>query len=378
MNPSSTGPRIEDGVIVQDTTAPNYAVLRPLNPAAPGIFPVYGNLTDRFRNPANPFDPRTIHPDRTIAHVLATCAGYAYSDANTVSTVMARMGLAENNCRMIAEYVDAMFIMSTSFVVQSSDGTVVILCYRGTQPTSLINWLTDADVDPAKVRFAGSLGASGPYDVHAGFYRNVRATRYKITETLLRAKAGIAVTASSPEEMEARLKPMEVLYITGHSLGAAMAAIETVLARTERNYQASFDETFKATYTFGQPMIGSPELAAACNADQFLGTNVVRFIYQKDPVPHLPPRTTGRSANFGKEYQFDRGVWGMRSGHNAAKQMQVTGEFVVSGLGIIVRALPPLRKLPIEYQLYDHGPQQYIQALTPRGVPSEFGDYNYA
>lgn len=89
-------------------------------------------------------------------------------------------------------------------------------------------------------------------------------------------RRGIAVTASSPEAMEARLKPMEVLYITGHSLGAAMAAIETVLARTERNYQASFDETFKATYTFGQPMIGSPELAAACNADQFLGTNVVR------------------------------------------------------------------------------------------------------
>jgi hypothetical protein len=43
-------------------------------------------------------------------------------------------------------------------------------------------------------------------------------------------RRGIAVTASSPEAMEARLKPMEVLYITGHSLGAAMAAIETVLA----------------------------------------------------------------------------------------------------------------------------------------------------
>jgi hypothetical protein len=89
-------------------------------------------------------------------------------------------------------------------------------------------------------------------------------------------RRGIAVTASSPEAMEARLKPMEVLYITGHSLGAAMAAIEAVLARTGPNYQAAFDETLKATYTFGQPMIGSPELAAACNADQFLGTNVVR------------------------------------------------------------------------------------------------------
>jgi hypothetical protein len=31
----------------------------------------------------------------------------------------------------------------------------------------------------------------------------------------------------------------------------------------------------------------------------------------------------------------------------------------------------------MDYQPDDHGPQHYIAALTPQGVMTEFGDYNY-
>jgi hypothetical protein len=117
---------------------------------------------------------------------MATCAGYAYSTADTVAMIVARMGLEENRCRMIAEYVDAMFICSTSFVVQSSDGRVVLLSYRGTEPANGINWLTDADVHPDKVAIAFG-GAGGSFAVHEGFHRNVRATRYEVVTALLRA-----------------------------------------------------------------------------------------------------------------------------------------------------------------------------------------------
>ena len=368
------GLRYEDGVMVQDAVAPGLAKLRPLNPLKPGVFPVYGDLPNRLLKPAEPFGNGGTHPDRTVAHTLATCAGYAYSDAETVSTMMTRMGLENNRCRMIGEYVDAMFIMSTAFLVQSEDGRVVILAYRGTQPANVISWLTDADLYPTKVGF--EIGGTGPYDVHGGFYRNVRATRYKVTEALLRAKQGIPVTAP-PGETQAELKPMEALYVTGHSLGAAMAAIQSILLTTEPRQQENFGKAFRATYTFGQPMVGSPKLAAACNADPFLGTNVIRYVYQKDPVPHLPPHDTGKFANFGREYQFRENTWHAQKEDGQAGQMHYGLELVGAGLAFVARLLPELRGLPTEYQPDDHGPQHYIAALTPPGVVTEFGDYKY-
>src|SRR2546423_236952 len=112
-----------------EAIAPSIAELRPLKPHASATFPVYQDLVDVLVKPA-------AHPDPTVAHVLASCAGYAYSDAETVSMIMARMGLVDNRCVSIAESVDAMFICSTAHVVQSHDGRVVIVCYRGTQPAN--------------------------------------------------------------------------------------------------------------------------------------------------------------------------------------------------------------------------------------------------
>ncbi|MFD0331925.1 hypothetical protein ACFQZC_36615 [Streptacidiphilus monticola] len=71
------------------------AALRPLTPAAKGVFPVYHDLTERLIHPADPIQPGVTHPDRVVARTLATCAGYAYSDAGTVATMMARLGLEE-------------------------------------------------------------------------------------------------------------------------------------------------------------------------------------------------------------------------------------------------------------------------------------------
>jgi hypothetical protein len=106
----------------QETIGPSYADLTTMKTASPG-FPIYPDLTQLLLSLRK-------HPDEVVAHALATCAGYAYSDAETVATVMTRIGLEKNHCAMIARNVDAMFICSTAFLVQSKDGRVVILCYR--------------------------------------------------------------------------------------------------------------------------------------------------------------------------------------------------------------------------------------------------------
>lgn len=38
------------------------------------------------------------HPDDKVAHVMGTCAGYAYSDGQTVAMIMARCGDAWLHC----------------------------------------------------------------------------------------------------------------------------------------------------------------------------------------------------------------------------------------------------------------------------------------
>src|SRR4051794_2527005 len=248
------GARYEDGVLVQDSTAPPIASLRPVVAARAGLFPVYADLQDRLLAPSDPLvDGEPDGADRVIARTLAVCAGYAYSDAETVSTMMARMGLPRNRCRMIAMVNEAMFIVSTAFLVQSEDGRLVVLAYRGTEPLNFINWLTDADLSPTPVVLQrGNLlakeparTATEPLEVHGGFYRNARATRYKVMQALRQAAEGIPVTADGNERT---LQPMEALYITGHSLGAAMAAIATMLMKNTPEQNERFGTQLKATY----------------------------------------------------------------------------------------------------------------------------------
>src|ERR1700692_2456731 len=94
-----------------EAVAPSYEQLRPMKPMRTGTFPVYPDLPGALLAAA-------VHPDPTVAHVLATCAGYSYSDAKTVAMMMARLGLEDNRCLTVSESVDAMFICSTAFLVQ--------------------------------------------------------------------------------------------------------------------------------------------------------------------------------------------------------------------------------------------------------------------
>lgn len=343
---------------------PSYQRLRPLKPVRTEGFPVYQDLTDKLVSTAS-------HPNHECAHVLGTCAGYAYSDADTVGMIMARMGLEDNHCVMVAQYVDVMFICSTAFLIQSRDGRVLVICYRGTTATSLINWLTDFDVYPQKIPIAFN-DAPKTFDVHGGFYRNVRATRYEIINTVRRALEGQSIKggdkpASMPHSLEA-------LYVTGHSLGAAMASMMAVMLTTEGAYRP-IAEKLRAVYTFGQPMIGTPELAQACNADEFLRERVIRYIYGNDTGPQLPPTASGEFAHFGQEYQYrtrgETGEWYHNS--RPTKQLGNLAQLVTNPLTFFTRQIEITRHLRFGADIYDHLPHNYIAALTPDGVQTEFG-----
>jgi len=345
-------------MLISDQAAPSLAQLRPLKQLRTDTFPVYQHLADKLRS-------GTRHPDDTVAHVLAVAAGYAYARADTVATMMARMGLEDNGCRMIQELVDAMFICSTSFLVQSADGKVVLLAYRGTEPSNLVNWLTDADLYPEKVVIPATP-ASQPLEVHEGFYRNVRATRYEVVAALERALRGEPVGDFATQPPGA----MEALYITGHSLGGAMAALMAVMLVTDPAYE-TLGEKLRAVYTFGQPMIGSHGLARV--AGELLAGRAFRYVYCNDAVPHLPPRVSGDFAHFGAEYRFaGRRPWVAQV--PPAAQMGGVAGVVGTMAEFAATKVQAFRSIPFRFSLDDHMPNRYITALTPPGTPTEFGD----
>ncbi len=349
-------------MITGRAVAPKYGQLRPMKETTSATFPVYRDLVDKLANATN-------SPDRTVAHALGTCAGYAYSDHETVAMIMARMGLEDNRCLMVAESVDAMFICSTAFLVQSKCGRIVILCYRGTEPSNFINWLTDADVHPEKVSFPFPEQET-PAEIHGGFYRNVRATRYAVVTALQLALNGQSVMGNG-ETMKNRL---ERIYITGHSLGGAMAALMGVMLKMEPVYQP-IAERMGAIYTFGQPMIGNQIFARACAQHPFLGGNVFRYIFGHDIVPALPPTASGDFAHFGAEYGLDSNSRGSpKTNAKPTTQLSNLAELFGAPLEFLAQGIKALRNMPLQHSLYDHGPQHYVAALTPPNIRSEFGD----
>src|SRR5260370_12529795 len=155
-------------------------------------------------------------------------------------------------------------------------------------------------------------------------------------------------------------KPMTTLYLTGHSLGGAMAALMAVMLSVEPDYIERFAPMFKGASTFGAPMVGSPEFANACAANTFLHRNVVRYISTKDLVPHLPPSDSDAFQPFGREYRYDH-AWNETS-NKPIEPMGDLGGLIEAPLGFVASKFRRLRGLPFRYSLNHQRPQHYISA----------------
>lgn len=313
----------------RELTAPAYERLQPVKEAS---------LEALLAETPVPKDDE--RPNATVEHVLATLSAYAYSDRRTVSMIAARLGLDGCRCQRFTQDVDGMFIRSTAYLLLSKDGRVAILCYRGTEPTNLVNWLGDADVSPEELLLNGKRFA-----VHGGFFRNARATELQVVEALRRA-----------------IGKVEALYLTGHSLGGAMAAMMSAILTMEPQYE-DIARVFRGAYTYGQPMIGGSKLAGECNREA-LGGKIFRYIYRQDIIPRLPPWTAGDFAHFGREFRFDKG-WRDHSGDRRTQIWSGFWGLWVALLASFLSLFRWVRNIRLPYSIYHHGPQHYIKALPP-------------
>jgi hypothetical protein len=319
-------------------------------------FPLYSGLVDTL---VNAHQGEGGGGDAAVAHVLATCAGYAYADVGTVAMMMARTGLEANACVGISQTVDAMMIFSTAYLVQSRCGRVVVLCYRGTEPGSVGNWLGDFDIGPRSSTIAAP-GGGDAVRVHAGFFLNMRATWLGVLENLQ-----LALEGTSLAEPSTRLAhPLEALYVTGHSLGGAMAVLFALAIAGSASCRTIADR-LRAVYTFGQPMAACTPLPRWTDA---VGRTLFRYVVERDVVPALPPASWGPFTHLGHEYRYSDGEWRRSS----AQVIQL------ATLREVPRALFALfahekERASLRYSFSDHRPHHYIAGLRPAGMATELG-----
>jgi hypothetical protein len=165
---------------------------------------------------------------------------------------------------------------------------------------------------------------------------------------------------------------LERLYVTGHSLGGAMAALMGLLLLNDPSYSHLSDK-LGHVYTYGQPMVGPQSLADEISA---LGQSAKfsRFVYRRDVVPHLPPWGLGQYRHFGQEYRptVGRDLW---APNNPGSRQAPFSSVALAPMQFLSRSLSVARHQWFPYSLSDHLPLNYVQWLSPPGVASEYGDY---
>jgi hypothetical protein len=325
---------------------------RRLGAAGGAPFPIHADLPARLLAAHAAATDR----DPLVAHVLGTLAAYAYADTDTVAAMAGRLGLEGSGCVGIAQTVDAMLVFSTAYVLQSACGRVAIVCYRGTEAGTFGNWLGDADVGSERM----TLGEAS-LAVHAGFRRNMRATRWGVLEQLRLALEGRSVLAPAHRVGS----PLAALYVTGHSLGGAMAVL-FALSLVDEQEQRELLERLRAVYTFGQPLVGCEPFPPAAAT---IAQKVYRHVMARDPIPALPPAPWGRLTHLGREYRWEAGEW--RRAETPVAQLANLREVPRSLLAFFARAE---RRERLAYAMAEHAPHHYLAALRPPECVTELGD----
>ena len=147
----------------------------------------------------------------------------------------------------------------------------MVLAFRGSQEPK--DWLTNftTQLRNLTIRKNGVTSVSSYKGrVHAGFF-----LAWAIIENAVLGQ--ISQWQLEAAEKGERLPP---LYITGHSLGGALATIAAA-ALSDNGVEVA------GVYTFGQPRVGDRLFVSQLNSH--INGKVFRFVNNNDIVPHVPP-----------------------------------------------------------------------------------------
>lgn len=207
---------------------------------------------------ADTFETNTRDYSRRNAYWLGQAALLTYHDPATIEAAVGAWGLTE------LRHFDR---LETQAYIAGNDD-LIILAFRGT--TALLDWISDANVD----LIGGPAGR-----VHEGFYLALGFVWLDIWNYIKEHRRGRAI------------------WVTGHSLGAALATLAVAKLRLER------DEAVNGLYTFGAPRAGDLEFARVFDLD--FGQQAFRYVNDQDIVSRVPLRLMQYS-HVGTFHWFDQ------------------------------------------------------------------------
>jgi triacylglycerol lipase len=198
---------------------------------------------------------------RDNALALANCALLAYSDTGKIITDLSRQQFdTVTPCNSDQHVTD-----TQAYVAVRRDAAIV--AFRGTEPTSLRDFGTDFEA--RQVPFESKFQIPGWGRIHEGWADGVAVVLAQVLAAL--------------QEHDDGVRP---LWITGHSLGGALAMVAAALLANTGNHRLA------GVYTFGQPRVGDTDFRT--RYDQVLRAITFRCVNDRDLVPHVPPRELSR------------------------------------------------------------------------------------
>lgn len=201
--------------------------------------PIVATLQQKFEMDFDAYD----HPSWPVAIELATCSSNAY-----LAPVFAEQELKK---RGFTDVSTLNFGSSLGYVAMIGDAAVIM--FRGTNPPEIQDWLANINTKSYE---------SEDGNVHAGFWASYEALHDQLIEVL-------------------RQKQPKRIWVTGHSLGGALAVVCSYRLMTDEGKEIA------GVMTFGQPRVGSPEFCK--HMDLELRGRMVHFVNENDLVPRIPP-----------------------------------------------------------------------------------------
>jgi len=208
------------------------------------------------------FEPEASGYSRENAWWLGRFADLAYAGPEAIRETVNQLGLTT------FRFFDGPRTDTQAFLAANSN--VILVAFRGTQPRKLLDWITDLRADIVE-------------GVHRGFRSALDEVWPDLSAAIDSAK-GPRGSLLDLARLESASAAVPGLWITGHSLGGALAALA---ARRILEAQHPVD----GLYTFGQPRVGTRDWAHALDA--VFGQRYFRFVNNADVVPRVPLRTMG-------------------------------------------------------------------------------------
>lgn len=154
-----------------------------------------------------------------------------------------------------ASCVDILYNDEDAEVGVAVNDDSIFFTFRGSE--SVQDWVK-TNVNSA---FANVTQGDKTVEIHQGFFNAWRAAETKI----------LNITAQYPGRD---------VYLSGHSLGGALAQLGAFMLEQENNVPVA------AVYTFGSPPVGGENWKTAVTSSG-LGDKIINFIHPDDPVPFI-------------------------------------------------------------------------------------------